>query len=444
MRHAMEAHVMTDLQARPYWSSMTSYLLVTTGAVVGLGNIIRFPFYIYKFGGMFFLLFILCELLICIPLLFADLLIGRRGKQNPVGSFSIIAMESGANPIWSGVGWICFIILFLSLASYAVAVSFPTVFFINLFSTTANLTLPQSTLTLEICLFLFLFLTMLVILRGINRGLETISRITVPLYFVILLGLSIYSCVIGNPLLALNHLFDFTPDDTFMTVFFAALGYAFFKLNVGMGTMIVYGSYLPYSVPLGRSTLIIICLDAIVSLLAYFVIAPLFHPDTVLTGVLSYQETLYLFLQNQHSHIIGIFFFLAAIIAAWTPAIAIAESATITLIERFDLSRRSATCIIFAGAALLGSGVILAYEYWGNLIVFRHWSVTRFIDGVTATFLIPVSALLTAIFVGWVVKRDITESELGFKPKVYGLWRFLVRWVAPVIIVGTMVMLVMM
>lgn len=435
---------MSNMQPRPCWSSMTSYLLVTTGAVVGLGNIIRFPFYIYKFGGMFFLLYILCELLICIPLLFADLLIGRRGMQNPVGSFTILAMETGASLRWSWLGWLCFIILFLSLASYTVAVSFPTVYVVHLFSDMVHQAISQNTLSLEICLLIFLFVTMLVILRGINRGLETISRITVPLYFLILLALAIYSCSIGNPLLAITHLFDFTPDDSFTTVFFAALAYAFFKLNIGMGTMIVYGSYLPYSVPLGRSTLIIICLDAIISLLAYFVISPLFNPDTVITGVLSYQETLYLFLENNNGRVIGFLFFLAAIIAAWTPAIAMAESATITLIERFDLSRRAATYLIFSGAAMVGTAVIFAYATWGNIIVFHQWTLTRIIDGVTGTFLIPISAFMTAIFAGWIVKRSITESELGFNPKVYAVWRFLIRWVAPVFIVVTVVMLVSM
>lgn len=432
---------MKDIQARPYWPSLTSYLLVTTGAIVGLGNIIEFPYYIYKFGGLFFLLYIACELLICIPLLFAELLIGRRGKQNPVGSFSMLAMESDATRRWRYVGWLCFFIAFLTLANYTVSVSFPAIYFVDSISLIANKPIHHTTVLLEICLLVFLFITMFVILRGISRGLKTISCITVPFYFVILLGLAIYSCTTGNIMLAIQHLFNLKPDASFHLVFVAALAYAFFKLNVGMGSMIVYGSYLPYFVPIGRSTLLIVCFDAIISLLAYFVICPLFEPHATVTGLLSYQQTLSLFFQKHHGVMIAICFFFATIVAAWTPTIAMAETAVIILIERFDLSRRMATWIIFAGVALLGSGIILCYDLWGNILLFHHWKMTRLIDGLTSTFLIPLSAFLTAIFIGWVVNRNITDSELRFKPWVYDLWRFLIRWVAPVFIVLTSVML---
>lgn len=432
---------MSNKLPRPYWSSMTSYVLVTTGAIVGLGNIIRFPFYIYKFGGLFFLFYILCELLICIPLLFAELLIGRRGKQNPVGSFSLLAMETGASLKWRWIGWLCFIILLLSLGNYLVSVAFPSSYFIGTLSTPGNLSITQNTMLLEMCLIAFLIITLLVIARGINRGLETISCITVPLYCFILLTLAIYSCLIGNPMLALNHLLDFTPDDSIATVFLAALAYAFFKLNVGMGTMIVYGSYLPYSVPIARSTLIILILDTIISLLAYFVVCPLLTPDSGVTTVYSFQQTLYFFLQNHHGTLIAFFFFLVVIMAAWTATIAMAESAAVILIERYDISRTAATCLLFVGTALLGTAIILAYQQWGNILVFHQWSVTRFVDGVTATFLIPISAFLTAIFAGWIVSRSITASELRFNSVMYGIWRFLIRWVAPVCIVMTAVML---
>src|SRR5579872_1363075 len=116
---------MNDMQHRPYWSSMTSYLLVTTGAIVGLGNFIFFPFFVYKLGAVFVLFYIICELFISMPILFAELLIGRRGKQNPVGSFEILAMETGASQWWRFIGWLCFLILFLTLASYTVIVASP-------------------------------------------------------------------------------------------------------------------------------------------------------------------------------------------------------------------------------------------------------------------------------------------------------------------------------
>src|SRR5438445_6586846 len=137
---------------RPYWSSMTSYLLVTAGAIIGLSNSIIFPFYTYKFGGMFVLLYILCELLISLPILFSELLMGRRGKQNPVGSFSILSMESGASRLWRWIGWLFFIILFLSLANYVVSVAFPALYFTDSLRNESTKTFLISGIILEICL----------------------------------------------------------------------------------------------------------------------------------------------------------------------------------------------------------------------------------------------------------------------------------------------------
>ncbi len=430
---------MRTLTPRPYWSSMTSYLLVTTGAVVGLGNFIFFPYLTYKFGGLFFLLYILCELLVSLPLLLGELLLGRRGKQNPVGSFSILSMESGASRSWRWIGWLFFIILFLTLANYVVLVSFPALYFTDSLRSISIKTSFSSWITLETCLLVSLFGTMLVILRGINRGLETISRIVVPLYFIILLSLAIYSCSIGNVELAIHHLVSFETDASFIATLFVALTYAFLKLNVGMGSMIVYGSYLPYSVPIVRSTIIVICFDAIISLLAYFVIFPLFIPEhSYITSIRSYQETLFYFLQAHDNNVVSILFFFALFIAAWMPCIAMAESATITLIERFDLSRSKATLIIFAGAALLGSAIIYSYYGWADNLIFNQWSLAKFVDGLTTNILMPLSALLTAIFVGWIVQRHITESELGLNSAWYSLWLFLIKLMAPILILVTM------
>lgn len=438
-------------QPRPYWSGMASYLLVTTGAVVGLGNIVRFPFYVYKLGGSFVLLYIVCELLISIPILFAELIIGRRGKQNPVGSFEILSIESDANRAWRWLGWLCFIILFLSLADYTASVSFPVVYFSDIFSAlmtkgfnhafsqTSHI-IAENFFLLEICFLAFLFITMLVILRGINRGLETISKITVPLYFIILLGLAIYSCSVGHVREAVHELFSIRPSISFITVLITALTYAFFKLNVGMGSMIVYGSYLPYSVPLGRSTFLIVCFDAIISLLSYFVIYPLFIPSHA-SEPATYQDTLFFFSNTMNGEIVALLFFFAAIIAAWTPTIAMAESATVILIERFHLSRKTATLFLFAAAGILGTVIVLSHHQWSNLLVFNRWSIATSIDHLTTIILIPLSALLTAIFAGWIVQRNITEDELGFKPTFYVLWRFLIKFIAPICIVITVMML---
>lgn len=424
------------IPARAQWRSFSSYLLVTVGAVVGLGNIFHFPFLMTKYGGLFFLFYILSEVLISIPLLFADLVIGRKGKQNPVGAVSIVAMESGASRHWRLLGWLCFLIAFFTVSYYTVSVAFPVGYFINSIST-AQLNLTSDFLALEICFLFFLIATMVVIARGINKGLETISAITVPMYFFILLGLAIYASMHGNFSAALHALYQVHSDQAIFPVLIAALTYAFFKLNVGMGTMIVYGSYLPYSVPLGRSTLMIVSFDLIISLLSYFIIAPLMlsQPDFVIQhhALSFYQNMMLIFNSVPNGIWVAGLFFLAAIIAAWTPTIAMAETVVITLMERLHLTRYVATFLVTICAILVGTLIVVSDTIASHVLLYGY-TIGNFIQNLISDCATPVSAILLAVFCGWIVTRDILLRELGFTSGIFNLWRFLLSYFIPVII----------
>lgn len=433
-------------QPRAQWRSFSSYVLVTTGAIVGLGNILYFPFLVIKFGGLFILFYVASELLISIPLLFADLFIGRRGKQNPVGSLSIVSMEVDASQKWRMIGWLCFIILFLTLSFYTISVAYPLGYLFgtihDLFSqghtidlsTTPYTNLTSSFWSLEICFLVFIIFTLTVIVRGINRGLETISMITVPVYFVLLLIIAIIVSFHGFFFDTLHQLIYVPANTSVWLVFVAALTFAFFKLNVGMGSMIVYGSYLPYHVPLGKSTAIIVILDAIISLLSYFIICPLVLESNVvnLSSALSYQNIILIFSAIPFGLILAIFFFLSVVLAAWTVTIAIAESAAITLIERFQISRLRATILLFIGTIILGTIEVLSNTTWSHLIIMKHWNIASLIETFATHICVPIAAFFIAIFCGWIVSRSISYEELGFNNAMYAFWRFLVRYLAPI------------
>jgi NSS family neurotransmitter:Na+ symporter len=436
-----------DSTERAQWSSFYSYVLVTTGAVVGLGNIFYFPFLVSKFGGLFVLFYIICELLISVPLLLSELIIGRRGKQNPVGAISLIAMEADASTNWRFIGWLCFIILFLTLAFYTVMVSYPVGYFfeslrmLSSHATMFDLTHSEPLLTshflsLEVCFLLFLGLTMVVILRGINRGLEGISRITVPTYFLLLFAVAVYVSFQGYLGAAVEYLFQIPGDQPIFPILLAALIFAFFKLNVGMGSMIVYGSYLPYSVPLGKSTGVIIGLDALASLLSYIIICPLLLQSNSLdiASNLTHQNIVMIFSSVPYGIVLASVFFLAAVVAAWTATIALAESAAVILIERFQMSRRKAVAILTAFVIFIGTIIVLSDIYWSDILLFSQWTVAGFIQNFATDMATPISAFLISIFCGWAVARTITFDELGFSAALYNVWRFLVRYVAPVFI----------
>jgi NSS family neurotransmitter:Na+ symporter len=209
---------------------------------------------------------------------------------------------------------------------------------------------------------------------------------------------------------------------------FAAFIYAFFKLNVGTGIMIVYGSYLPLSAPLGKSALYVVLFDIIASLLAYFAIYPLVL-NSALTAMVKvdYQMIHHLFTQVAGGNVAVILFFLAATLAAWMPTIAITESIVVTLMERFDLSRRAATLMTGIIVLILATMIILSYSEFVKL------DVNRLLTLLSDNILIPISALFTAIFIAWVVSKKTTFDELGFSSTAFNLWHILVRYVAPVL-----------
>lgn len=437
-------------EARSQWHSTNSYILVTIGAIVGLGNIIQFPIFVTQYGGLFVLFYVLCEIFVSIPLLFSELMIGRSGKQNAVGSIGLLALRTDANRHWRYMGWFfCFISL-LTLSYYTVQAAFSLGYFTSslktlmLFGTDEPTTVPvhgeamTSFFPLEIFFILFLIATLFVIARGINRGLEKISAIVVPTYFIILLVLAIYTGIQGDFLNSLKVLFNIHADQSILTVLLAAMGYAFFKLNVGMGTMIVYGSYLPYSTSFGRSTAMIVIFDAIISLLAYFVIYPLMLQSNDFITNLNNHNIIYLFANIPNGILIAVFFFLAAVLAAWTCTIAMAEMVAVTLIERFNITRFKAVIIIFILAMIIGSFAALTHTDLMHTMLTSHLQLRGITRNITSNILTPIAAILIAIFVGWVINKNISLMELNFNPTLSKIWLFLVR-IAPVFLIGMLI-----
>lgn len=431
---------MKHLEHRGQWHSSASYVLVTTGAMVGLGNILYFPFLVVKYGGLFILFYFICQLSVALPLLFAELLIGRRGKQNPVGSIEILTMETHASDYWRKLGWACVFIGFLTIIYYAVTAAFPASYFIanvvDIYHHAAPVHLMHDVSgysQTEVGFVVMLVLAMLVVYRGIHRGLEEISMVTVPLYFITLLSLAIYVSTLGYFGDAVRHLFASSSDASFYEIFVAALTLAFMKYKTGMGVMIVYGSYLPYHVPLAKSTLIVVAIDALVSLLSYFIIFPLtfaLSPDAELIA-LSGHNVISIFSALPNGLIISAIFFFAAVLIAWTPIIAMGETLVITLIERLYWSRVFATTVIVLLVLLFGSFEVGTHFQWAEAKFFGE-PLHKLLKHITLDILTPIVAFFIAIFAGWVLTRDITESELHIKPGFYALWRCLIRYVVPV------------
>lgn len=434
---------------RAQWSSPLSYFLVTGGALIGLANIFEFPSLVFQYGGLFVLLSLACEFAIALPLLLSELMIGRRGKQNPVGAFELLSFEGGRKTYWRWAGWMAFTVAFLTLSYYAVSAAFPTGYFLKSAALAyAGSTTPFSAsqleshlttkfLGLEIFFIVLLGAVVAVVWRGINRGLEQISRIVVPLYCVIFAALAIYASVFGNFTEALQRLTHFSPDIPFTTIFFSALTFSLFTLSVGMGSIIVYGSYLPYRVSLGRSTFLLTCFDAAVSLTCYFILFPLLFQShsEALGHALTNFNVILIFTAFPHGLILAAVFFFAVMLAAWMPMIAMAEIVTVTLIERFNLLRRSAVFIVTLVLLALGTFIVACNTTWISAHFLGRLPWNQIVPIITSNILMPLSALMTTIFAGWIIKKSITEAELQLKPALYRAWLFSVRYLAPLLIV---------
>lgn len=436
-----------QLTPRPQWASPASYLLVTVGAVVGIGNVLLFPLSVFHYGGLFILFCFLCEIGLAMPLLYAELLLGQRGKQNVVGSIALLSHESKASPGWKKLGWLYFLVAFLTFSYYLVYSAFPISFLagsvqaLDARTTSASLAIvPEKDVLTDFfvllpCALGLLLAAMWVVGRGIHRGLEAISYITVPLYLAILLGLASYAIFTGYFATTFEHLAWINAGSSVFMVFLAALTFSFLKLKVGIGSMVVYASHLPFSVSLKRSTCWIVLIDILVSLLACAVVLPLMHstsPDAYL-GDLSAHNMVVIFKQLPHSALIASLFFFSAVLAAWTPLIAMLESMVTTISEEWNMLRARAIWLVGFALFLLIACIVLSQTHLIHHVVLGY-TYPQILKDISLEKLTPLAAFFMSIFVGWVVDRRISKQELQFKPWLYAIWSFLLRYLIPALI----------
>ena len=440
------------------WSSRMTFLMASIGFSVGLGNIWRFPYVAGENGGSaFILLYLACALGIGVPLVMSEWAIGRRAKHaaSATGSFREIATDNHLSAKWAGVGGMAVVAVFMLMLTYTVITGWTMEYFVQAvggsFShvTAAESkglfdTLMANPWRLAFWHTLVVIITILINSRGVKGGIEKAVKVLMPLLFVFMIVMVIYSWTVGDVAKAAEFLL--TPDFSQITgkTFLLALGQAFFSIGVAMAVMVTYGSYLTKETSIAQNSFIVVFADTSVALIAGFAIFPLVfaHGLTPDTGAgLVFQVLPIAFGELPGGQIFGSVFFLLLISAALTSCIGNFEPIVAWSSERLKLNRKKAAMVSGGTIWLIGLLSILSLnrlkdfhplEFVSSL---QDKTIFESLDFVSASILLPIGGLLTAIFVGWCLPEKVMRDELGLSELGFTIWQTLVRYVAPVAIV---------
>lgn len=432
------------------WSSRTAFVLAATGSAVGLGNIWKFPYITGENGGgAFVLVYLLCIAAIGVPIMMAEVMIGRRGRQSPINTMRALAVEAGRSPNWRYLGWAGVLAGFMILSYYSVIGGWAIAYTVNMATGTFQgatadqvgtvfSDLTSSPTRLLIWHTLFMVMTMVVVARGVRGGLEVAVRFLMPALFILLLIMVGYAMSTAEFGAGVKFLFEPDFSKIGWNGILIAMGHAFFTLSLGMGAIMVYGSYLPDHISIAKTSIVVAGADTLVALLAGMVIFPIVFANGLEPGAgpgLIFETLPIAFGQMWGGSFFGFLFFVLLTFAAWTSAISLIEPAVAWLVENRGLSRVTAS--VWAGGAtwLLGIGSLLSFNVWKSNTLFGM-NFFEVLDYLTANIMLPLGGVAIAVFAGWAMSRSVTENELEMNSvKIFSLWRFLVRYITPAAVI---------
>jgi len=421
--------------ATPQWTSRFAFLMAAIGSAVGLGNLWRFPFHTGQNGGAaFVIIYLVCVVLVAYPILMGELSVGRHKGLSAVGSTRQLALDTGKSGNWSIVGWVGVLAGFVILTTYSIiagqVIAYSVMSFMGEFAGRAATDAAQVTSLYAGATHalswhtLFMGATVLVVSAGLHGGIERVVTVLMPMFFFMLVGLSIYAMVTGAAGEALAYLFAPDFSQITPTTVLAALGQAFFSVGVGSAMMITYGSFLPEDENIGNSAAIIAGSDTLVAMVAGLMIFPIIFAyglDPAAGTGLIFDALPAVFSGMPGGVFVGGLFFLLAFIAALTSSISILITVSAVGVEQFGLGRKLSATIAGTVVWAIGTAVIMIS------------GLGSWVDFVSGSVLLPMGGLLVAIFVGWVAPRKIMRNELrNTNSTIFRAWHFLCRYLVPV------------
>jgi len=431
-------------------------MLATIGAAVGLGNLWRFPFVAGQNGGAAFLIiYVGFVLLLGVPVMMAELAMGRRGGGSPIASMRKLAREAGASRLWTIIGWLSILIPLVGMSYYSIVGGWSMDYVLRAaMNSFAQISAEDSENTFNLLLAspwrlllfhgLFIAAGVFVVARGVGKGIEAVSKYMMPALFAILIILVINSIFNADIARGIDFLFNPHFDKITPNVVFMAMGQAFFSLAIGVGVMLTYGAYVPTNVSLPKAAFIIALADTAVAILAGVAIFPVVFAnglDPAGGEGLIFVTLPIAFGNMQAGYIVGLLFFILLFFAAYSSVLGMLEPVVSFLEEKRGFSRPKMAVLTGFFCWMLGIAAALSFNVWSDLrpmaIVpyLADKNIFSLLDFAIANFLLPLNAMLIAIFAGWVMTRQSLLEELGVQSAALSLFlRVILRFIAPVLI----------
>jgi len=440
---------------RERWSGRTGLILATVGSAVGLGSIWKFPYEVGANGGSGFVLFYLLGLLlVVVPLMLAEFALGRRGRGDPATSLEAIAAAQTASRRWALAGYLGVITGFLILSFYSViggwtiAYAVETSWF-GLAGGAAEAVQARYDALLgapgRIAAWhaVFMATTATIVARGVAAGIETASKVLMPILGVLILALAVYSAATGDLGATLTFLFKLDLPRLTGRAALEALGLGFFSIGVGLGLMITYAAYADAEINLVQIAVVSVLADTAISFLAGLAVFPIVFAhglDPAGGPGLVFVTLPLAFAAMPLGTVASVAFFILLFVAALASAISMLELCVALLVRRLGWRRAWAAWTAALTCFAAGIATVLSFNLWsdwhplGWLPAFAQATLFDLLDQLTSNLLLPLAGLALALFCGWVLPQQLLAQELGLGPRGGALLRIVLRYVAPPVI----------
>ena len=436
------------------WTSRFTFLMAAVGAAVGLGNIWKFPYVTGQNGGSaFVLVYLIAVIFVALPILIAEIMLGRWGRQSPPNAMANVAHNQKRSKAWSLVGWTGMLTAYLIATYYSVISGWAVAYIFKNGSgefsgqdaaavDAAFKSFLADPAALTIWHGLFMVVVTLIMIRGLAAGLEKAVKYLMPALFFLLLVMVGYGILRGDMAAALHFMFDFDLSAISGKTILVAVGQAFFSIGVAMGLMMAYGAYLPREISIARSAVIIATLDTVVAIIAGLAIFPVVFAnglDPAEGPGLIFVSLPIAFGSMTGGLLFGTLFFVLLFFAALTSVLGCIEPMIAWSQERLGMNRVVASVVSCASVFLLGIGTVFSFNLWSEwrpltaIERYQDFGYFEILDYLTANIAMPLTGLLLALFVGWRIKPEAIQEQLNIEnPRLFRTWFWLLRWVVPI------------